>query len=118
MQLHVPENRIFSEFLFRKAQICCVITHITHLSKYKATLHIRGHPFTIFSFQQNTYIHLSHVFILLSLCTSNILESNKRKTTYYSIKVIHNDQDFYHKKRILFMIILPHDTIFYAIHTM
>jgi hypothetical protein len=33
-------------------------------------------PFTIFNFQENTYIHISQVFMSLIVCIFNILELN------------------------------------------
>jgi hypothetical protein len=43
------------------------------------TLHIRRPPFTNFSFQENTNIHISQVFMSLIVCIFNILESNNHE---------------------------------------
>jgi hypothetical protein len=54
------------------SEVICIL----YLPEYKTTLHIRQPPFTIFNLQENINIHVSQVFVPLTVLILNILELN------------------------------------------
>jgi hypothetical protein len=56
-----------------ECELCSVISYssskfgVIFLPRHKITLHISQPKFTFFSFQENTYIHISQLFVSLSV---------------------------------------------------
>jgi hypothetical protein len=66
-------------------ELCSVISYsssnfgIICLPRHKITLYISQPTFTFFSFQENTYIHISQLFVSLSVGILSMLGLNDHK---------------------------------------